>query len=87
MNGDKKSWKVMRKYNARDVELLERVYLKLRPWFTQHPNLNAYTDRKDCTKCGSHRLQRRGFEILKNRKRQKFQCLDCGGWSSGELIK
>lgn len=87
MEGDPKAWKLMRRYNARDVELLERFYLRIRPYATGHPNLNVYTDRKDCTKCGSHRLQRRGFEILKSRKRQKYQCLDCGGWSSGEMVK
>src|SRR6266487_356449 len=38
MRGDEKSWTMMRRYNAQDVALLERVYLKLRPWATGHPN-------------------------------------------------
>jgi len=29
---DTKSWKTMERYNKRDVELLERVYLKMKPW-------------------------------------------------------
>jgi hypothetical protein len=31
----------MRRYNARDVELLERVYEKLKPWATNHPEPHA----------------------------------------------
>lgn len=30
-----KAWKVMERYNKHDVVLLERLYRRLRPWFTQ----------------------------------------------------
>lgn len=32
LNGDLKSWRKMEQYNKQDVILLEKVYLKLKPW-------------------------------------------------------
>lgn len=36
-----KSWALMAKYNKQDVVLLEKVYLKLRPWAKGHPPVHA----------------------------------------------
>jgi len=41
--GNRRCWADLKKYNAQDVLLLERVCLKLRPWATTHPNLSHYT--------------------------------------------
>lgn len=87
MSGDRKSWATMKKYNAQDVRLLERVYLKLRGWAANHPNLNAYTEADGCPTCQSANIQRRGVQVSKTRKSQRFQCLDCGTWFSGDIIK
>lgn len=35
MNGDRKAYKLMKKYNAQDVVLLENVYLKMLPYIKQ----------------------------------------------------
>lgn len=82
MTGDRASWDLMRRYNARDVELLERVYLKLRPWASPHHNLTLYSDRPGCPACQSSNVQRRGFNIARSRKTPRFQCGDCGHWYS-----
>ncbi len=89
MLGDKKAWKRMRRYNAHDVELLEGVYLKLRPWASTHPNLSHYTrDPIACPTCESHRTQRRGFRPSATGKRQLCQCTACGHcFVHGPLIK
>lgn len=87
IRGDLKSWAIMRKYNAQDVRLLEQVYLKLRPWMTNHPNFNVYTGGDGCPKCESMNVQRRGPEVTATRKYQRFQCQDCGGWFKGDLIR
>src|ERR1035437_5750157 len=42
MTGEKAAWQTMRDYNARDVELLEKVYEKLKPYMTNHPDLGVY---------------------------------------------
>jgi len=41
--GNRRCWADLKKYNAQDVLLLERVCLKLRPWATTHPNLSHHT--------------------------------------------
>lgn len=83
MRGDEKSWRTMRRYNAQDVALLERVYLRLRPWMTTHPNLNSYTKRITCPKCQSPHVQQRGWNVTATGKRARIHCQSCGGWSSG----
>ena len=88
MNGDKKSWDVLSRYNKRDVELLERVYLKLRPYIHRHPDRNIFIEEKEgCPKCGSHNTQRRGFMVAVTRKYQRYQCQECGGWWRRDVIK
>ncbi len=81
--GDKKAWNLMKKYNKHDVELLERVYLKLRPWITSHPAMNVMDGRPQaCPKCGEGPLQRRGTaKINKTTYAERYQCQACGGWS------
>lgn len=83
MNGDPASWKVMRRYNAHDVVLLEAVYQKLKAWDSSHPNLALYDDTPGCPKCRSTRIQHRGFNVAKTRKTARMHCQDCGGWFSG----
>lgn len=88
MAGDKKSWAIMRKYNAHDVELLERVYLKLRAWATGHPKLNHYTRTSSCPTCQSKQLRPRGFMYTATGKRARMSCDSCGAWSTtGPLLK
>lgn len=78
MNGDKKSWKEMKKYNLQDVILLESLYHKLLPWDDQHPNINLYTDDEaGCPNCASTDMQKRGFSYTKLRKYQRYQCNSC----------
>jgi len=85
MAGDKGAWNTMKRYNVQDVHLLEQVYLKLRPWMTNHPNLNAYTGTDACPKCQGWNLRRQGYKVLVVGKRQQFQCKDCGAWSYGKI--
>lgn len=88
MGGDMKAWKKMVEYNKNDVTLTERVYKQLQPWIATHPNVNALTGVKEaCPKCGEKDLQRRGYAISGSGKRQRFQCVSCGGWSQGKIEK
>lgn len=84
--GDPKAWALMKEYNVGDVALLEQVYLKLRPFMENHPNLNVIGDIHDihsCPVCLSHDLTKRGFSVTRTGRKQRFQCNDCGSWSSG----
>lgn len=69
-------------YNKQDVAILEEVYLKLRPWQKDHPNLANLLDSDVvmCPNCGSH-----DYEILEGEyyytsvgKYQIYRCKHCG---------
>jgi DNA polymerase elongation subunit (family B) len=88
MAGIKSSWKQMLDYNKQDVVLLEKVYLELRNWMTNHPNLNLITEEIDaCPICNEKKLQKRGFGVTRTMKYQRLQCQACGGWCRGRAKK
>lgn len=84
--GDRKSWDVMLKYNAKDVDLLESVYFAMRPWATSHANVNK-GDRDACPKCGSKDVQKRGLSHTLYTTKQRYQCKNCHGWHEGSAKK
>lgn len=86
MGGDPAAWRTMRKYNAQDVELLWRVYRKLRPWASSHPNLNLYSGKKNCPTCQSGSVIKNGQRYLKTVVRQQYKCQACGYQWHGETI-
>jgi len=86
MENKRESWKKMLEYNKQDVVLLERVYLKLRPWCT-HPNMNLKRGVNKCPVCQSNHLQSRGYRMTVSGKYTRYQCQDCGRWCQGERIK
>lgn len=81
MNGSDEAWKVMEEYNVQDIELLEALYDKLRPWIKGHINHSAFTGEHVCPNCGSHKLQKRGQSMTRSLMYQRYQCKDCGTWS------
>ena len=86
MKGDDQSWEDMVRYCRGDVELLERVYLRLRPWAKTHPNIAAYTDDVEgCPRCTSKNRYANGTRRTLVGKYQRYQCKDCGHWYSGAV--
>lgn len=86
MEGDPKSWDLMKRYNKQDVVLLEKVYLKVRPWAKTYPNLNVYNQSFKCPRCGSNRIQKRGNLYTNTYKYQRYHCTECRGWFRGENL-
>lgn len=82
MSGNRKALSTMKEYNKQDVVLLEKLYIKLRPFIQNHPALQPKTDYPSCPNCKSDNLRRAGSEITKTKVKQKYQCLDCGSWTS-----
>ena len=88
MSGDPESWKLMKEYNGHDVELLEQVYEIMRPWDTKHPQVNqGETVETNCPKCGSDKIQKRGFSYTMLRRKRRYQCQACAGWFEGSAKK
>ena len=86
MNGEPEAWAKMKKYNQHDVELLEKVYYIMRAWDKNHPNVNQ-GNLEACPKCGSQKIQRRGFSYTLLRRKQRYQCRECLGWWEGPATK
>lgn len=88
VNGDPKSWRIMRRYGKQDTDLLARVYERIKPWMPNHPNLNLYTGQSShCPTCQSPRIKRSGLHYLKTTIRQRFKCQDCGARWCGDIVK
>jgi DNA polymerase elongation subunit (family B) len=72
------SWKRMIRYNKQDVVLLEKIYLRLRPYMTNHPKIYGKTK---CPHCGSNNVIYRGMSTSPKPK-QRISCKDCGIWGT-----
>ena len=84
LRGNEEAWGELKDYNIIDVLALEELYLKLRPWYSNHPNLAVYaenTEKPVCPKCGGEHLHYRGYAYTSVGKYHRLQCQDCGGWS------
>jgi hypothetical protein len=80
MKGDRKSLLDMEKYNRNDTIILEEVYLRLRPWIKNHPNLGVYMelDTPVCKNCGSDKLTYMNkYHHTQTGKFELYRC-DCG---------
>ena len=81
MKGNATSLKYMEKYNRKDVVILEKVYLILRPWIKNHANVGLYMedDRMVCPACGSVNLEEdNSFYYTSVNKYEVMRCSDCG---------
>lgn len=82
VDGDENSLRRMEAYNRGDVELLEEVYMKIRPWIHSHPNLGLYTESNEpiCTNCGSHNITKTDkFYYTQTGKYELYKC-SCGAY-------
>lgn len=90
VNGDPKSWRIMRRYNAQDVDLLARVYDRLKAWAPNHPDLRMYAAKLDplaCPRCESVNTRKGGIHVKLTTRAQRHLCRDCGHWFLGKTIK
>lgn len=81
MDGDIKALKKMVDYNKQDVNLLEKVYLKMRPHISNHPPLSMITGNQEhdsCPACDSNNSIKYGFVFKMVNKYQRYKCNSCG---------
>lgn len=75
-------------YCVQDVQVLKEVYLKLRPMMNSHPNVNITEPDKDgriqCPRCGSHKVQKRGWNKAHVKRTRRYHCQSCFSWSRGK---
>lgn len=80
MEGNEASLTRLLKYNKKDVEILEKVYLKLRPWIKGHPNINVIIDSENsvCPHCGSTNVETiEGSYNTQHYKYPVYRCTSC----------
>lgn len=88
--GDPQAWAKMKKYNAHDTRILEKVYLKFRAWDNRHPNLNviAGDEKPACPACRSFEVWFRGWgRFTPTGRRREYSCKDCGRRFSSSIKK
>jgi hypothetical protein len=86
MDGDVSAQKRMAKYCQQDVNLLERLYLKIRSYIKTHPHMGR-TGAEQCPSCGSTHAQSRGTRRTRAFKIQRLCCNSCGHWFDGKRSK
>lgn len=82
LNEDQEALDYMLKYNKKDVEILEQVYLRLRPWIKNHPNIATISNssRPTCPICGSEHIVKydNKYHHTVLSKYQQYYCVNCG---------
>lgn len=95
--GHKPSLRYVVEHCRRDVEVLEQVYMRLRPFAQKHPNLSLMdygpSDKliKNevpiiCPVCGDSKLTKRGERKTRQCSYQRYLCSSCGHWSKGSKM-
>jgi len=79
--GNKQALKRMVKYCRGDVRGLEELYLTIRAWIDNHPNLPLYTDFEgdSCPNCMSENIKKGGYYYTPTGKYETFRC-ECGAF-------
>lgn len=77
--GSKSALRYIVTHVRKDVEVLEEVYMLLRPLLLGHPRVSGYG--LECRYCGFAPVQRRGYGYSSTKGRQiQVWCPSCGGW-------
>lgn len=86
----RKASELMKAYNVQDVEVLEKIYLKMLPWATNHPNMALHAGQEHiCPRCGNasefkvKSYRRTGVQI----NAIQYQCKKCGAYVTRKLDK
>ena len=77
LEGDKKSYKMMAKYCANDVALMEEIYWKIMPFANQAAINKLVNEEMVCPTCGSTKFQRKGM-VPDATLGQSWRYLCCG---------
>lgn len=84
MAGKAGAWRLMEKYNKKDVTLTEKLYKMYLPWISNHPNQGSYRTggSQVCPNCGGRHYERRGYYVVSLKPYPKLHCLNskCGRW-------
>ena len=76
--GDPEKLEEMVEYNRHDVMGLEQLYLKIRPYIHNHPNLGVLMDKDVCPTCGADDIVETNSEYITSANRfLVYRCNSC----------
>lgn len=80
LEGDPQALSDMLTYNKQDVLLLEDIYVLLRPWVKNHPNMGIFMEAHEpsCPNCGSTDIKECGYYTTSVNRYLAFRCNSCG---------
>lgn len=87
LDGNKEALIRMNEYCSQDVRILQDLYVRMRPWIKNHPNVANILecDTSHCSYCSS-----KNIELIQDQyyytnvgKYPLYRCKDCGGVSRG----
>jgi RNase P subunit RPR2 len=81
MEGKRADWRIMERYNKRDVKILRKLYQYLLPWIHNHPTVTLWADpnRPSCSNCGSTSVVKKGTQHnTKSASYDRYKCTTCG---------
>lgn len=91
-NKEKKALEHMAKYCKQDVDLLEKLFVKVLPFVKNLPNRNLYRKKAQfeegievCPTCGHDELFAHGWRHTKTKSYRRFYCPQCGSTCRGNL--
>jgi len=78
--GDQDALDQMMMYNEHDVKILEDLYLILRPWISNHPNMGLFieSNKPVCSTCGHETFEYIGDYVTNLSKFPGHRCDSCG---------
>lgn len=76
------SIKYIEEHCVADVDVLENVFQKIRPYASSLPNLSKLNNPliEGCPACGSSKMNKKGKRITPRGWKQQLQCQDCAHW-------
>jgi DNA polymerase elongation subunit (family B) len=80
-NGDQEALTYMENYCRGDIDVLESVYMALRPWIKSHPNLPLLMDTEEpaCVNCGGFEFEdEEGIYLTGQNIYPAVRCKSCG---------
>lgn len=80
--GDMQAWERMKRYNRRDVAILEPIYIRMKPWMAKKfPNINLVNGTAMACRvpgCGGTSFNKDGWGYNGVSRYQKLRCKRCG---------
>lgn len=94
MLNDPLAWQECEEYNRMDVVSMKAEYLKLRGWYSRHPNVAVHhtiiggeMEEHSCKNCGSTNTQETPWPVYTDVGVYKgYHCGDCGKFSRGRKL-